>query len=269
MTTQKDDIWSEGYKIPWNDSDFSRRMLKEHLSQRHDLASRRNEWIDKQVAWIHEHLLRAHPSRILDLGCGPGLYAHRLAKLGHDYRGIDFGPASIEYAQQHRPEASRCDFILGDIRHVEFLGPYDLVMILYGEFNVFSPAEALAILNKVRASLSPQGRLIVEVQSASAIEAVGRGEPTEQQLESGLFSDHPHRYRTENKWLPDEQVTIQTFIITDANDGQTRVYRSTTKAWPDDELASALAAAGFISPSRCDAWPSNTDALSLWIASKE
>ena len=39
--------------------------------------------------------------------------------------------------------------ILGDIRHVDFGGPYDLVMILYGEFNVFSPAEALTILNKV------------------------------------------------------------------------------------------------------------------------
>ncbi|NLE39952.1 MAG: hypothetical protein GX621_18195 [Pirellulaceae bacterium] len=110
--------------------------------------------------------------------------------------------------------------------------------------------------------------MIVEVQSASAIEAVGRGEPTEQELESGLFSDHPHRYRTENKWLPDGQVAIQKFIITDANDEQ-RVYRSTTKAWPDDELVSALAAAGFTTPSRCDAWPSNTDALSLWIASKE
>jgi len=48
--------------------------------------------------------------------------------------------------------------ILGDIRHVDFGGPYDLVMILYGEFNVFSPAEALTILNKVWASLSPQGQ---------------------------------------------------------------------------------------------------------------
>ena len=33
--------WAEGEKIPWNDPEFSRRMLKEHLSQKHDAASRR------------------------------------------------------------------------------------------------------------------------------------------------------------------------------------------------------------------------------------
>lgn len=41
--------WSEGEKIPWNDPAFSKRMLKEHLSQAHDAASRRSETIDAQV----------------------------------------------------------------------------------------------------------------------------------------------------------------------------------------------------------------------------
>ena len=45
--------WSEGDKIPWNDPDFSERMLREHLSQDHDLASRRLEVIEAHVAWIH------------------------------------------------------------------------------------------------------------------------------------------------------------------------------------------------------------------------
>jgi len=35
--------WEEGEKIPWHDPDFSRRMLREHLSQTHDLASRRSD----------------------------------------------------------------------------------------------------------------------------------------------------------------------------------------------------------------------------------
>ena len=35
--------WSEGEKIPWNEPGFSRRMLREHLSQEHDAASRRFE----------------------------------------------------------------------------------------------------------------------------------------------------------------------------------------------------------------------------------
>ena len=77
MTEHNDSIWCRPYKIPWDDPDFSRRMLAEHLSQDHDLASRRTEWIDRQVAWIHQDLLKGRPVRILDLGCGPGFYSHR------------------------------------------------------------------------------------------------------------------------------------------------------------------------------------------------
>ena len=78
MTISSDDLWAGAYKIPWDDPDFSRRMLAEHLSQDHELASRRVEWIDRQVKWIHGDLLAGQPAEILDVACGPGLYAHRL-----------------------------------------------------------------------------------------------------------------------------------------------------------------------------------------------
>ncbi|MBA7683397.1 hypothetical protein ES703_91761 [subsurface metagenome] len=48
--------WSEGEKIPWHEPAFSQRMLKEHLSQDHDAASRRSDKIDKQVQWISPSL---------------------------------------------------------------------------------------------------------------------------------------------------------------------------------------------------------------------
>jgi hypothetical protein len=57
MTMQDHDVWSGAYKIPWDEPGFSQRMLAEHLSQEHDLASRRTEWIERQVAWIDTELL--------------------------------------------------------------------------------------------------------------------------------------------------------------------------------------------------------------------
>jgi SAM-dependent methyltransferase len=203
------------------------------------------------------------------LGCGPGFYLHRLATLGHRCRGIDFGPASIEYATRNNPDPSRCEFTLGDIRQVPFRGPYGLAMILYGELNVFSPTEALAILRRAQASLASHGRLIVEVQSPEAVERMGRGGPSEQQCTSGLFSDRPHRCCTENRWLPEQKVAVQTFSVTEATDGQVRKYRNTTQAWPDGELIELLADAGLHEAVRCDEWPGNTDALALWIARKK
>ncbi len=266
MFTQDDNIWHGAYKIPWDDPDFSRRMLAEHLNQDHDLASRSVEWIDRQVAWIHDHLLDGKPAHILDLGCGPGFYCHRLATRGHHCHGIDFGPASIEYARQNRPDPTQCEFVLGDIRQVKFGGPYDLAMILYGELNVFSPEEASAILREARASLTSRGRLMVEAQRPEAIEAMGRSQPSEQQSPSGLFSDHAYHCRTQNRWLPEQKVAIQTFSVAEAVGGQTRVFRSTTKAWPNSDLIELLLDAGFHEPARCDQWPCNTDALALWLA---
>ena len=266
MATQNDNIWQGAYKIPWNDPDFSRRMLAEHLSQDHDMASRRMEWIDKQVAWIHEHLLGGQPSSILDLGCGPGFYSHRLAARGHRCHGIDFGPASIEYAREHNPDPSHCTFALGDIRYTPFGGPYDLAMILFGEFSVFAPAEALVILQKVRASLHPAGRLILEMQTHKAVEEVGQSDPSEQQCQSGLFSDRPYHCRTESRWLPNEEVTVQTFSVTEETSGQTRAYRSTTRAWSDDDLMALLTDAAFLAVAPRDRWPCNTGALRLWAA---
>lgn len=266
MSIQDDLTWSGAYKIPWDDPDFSRRMLAEHLSQNHDMASRRVEWIDKQVAWIHGYLLGGQPSSILDLGCGPGFYSHRLAARGHRCQGIDFGPASIEYAQQHNPTPSQCTFVLGDIRHASFGGPYDLAMMLFGEFNVFAPAEVSAILQGVRAILHPKGRLILETQTPGIVEQASHCEPSEQQCESGLFSDQPYRCRTESRWLPDEDVTVQTFSVMETANNQTRVYRSTTKAWSDHDLMELLTDAGFHEAAPCDQWPCNTDTLRLWIS---
>lgn len=87
--------WDEGEKIPWHEAEFSQRMLKEHLSQRHDAASRRLSLIEQHIAWIERTFLHKKPSRVLDLGCGPGLYLTRLAQRGYDCVGIDFAPASL------------------------------------------------------------------------------------------------------------------------------------------------------------------------------
>jgi len=139
-------------------------------------------------------------------------------------------------------------------------------MILYGELNVFSPAEALAILRKAQTALTPTGRLIVEMQTPQAIQRAGRSEPARQESESGLFSDSPHHCRTESRWLPDQQAAVQTFLITEAGAGRTQEFRSTTQAWPDPDLIELLTNAGFGEAAPHDDWPSNTDDLKLWVA---
>jgi SAM-dependent methyltransferase len=264
----RNDPWSGNYKIPWNDPDFSRRMLREHLSQDHDLASRRTEWIDRQVQRLHRYLLRERPSQILDLGCGPGFYSHRLAALGHSCHGIDFSPASIKYANSHMPESGSCSFSLGDLRTAAFEGPHDLVLLLYGEMNVFSPAECSEILRKASLAVRKGGHLIIEPQTVPAAREAGHAATATQHLDSGLFSDDPHTCVTESSWLKEHSSSLQTFRITDKATGSVTVYRNTTRALSDEQITEMLASAGFGNVRRCDSWPVEGEALSLWRAEK-
>jgi len=74
----------------WTDDHISEKMLAHHLDGESDLSSRRAEFIDQSVAWIGTRFDVGPGTRIADFGCGPGLYANRLARLGARVTGIDF-----------------------------------------------------------------------------------------------------------------------------------------------------------------------------------
>jgi SAM-dependent methyltransferase len=243
--------WEEGEKIPWNDPAFSRRMLKEHLSQKHDAASRRTPTIKKHVDWIHKHVLDGRSSRILDLGCGPGLYTARLAALGHATVGIDFGPASIEYAVEHAPE--NCIYTLGDIRTTDFGSGYDLVMLIYGEFNVFKPRDARLILNKSCAALLPGGKLLLEVSSFDAVYETGVQPATWYSAKNELFADEPHLCLMESFWDEAASVAIERYYIVDAASGEVTRHAASTQAYTEGDFREMLRSTGF---SKVEIYPS-------------
>jgi SAM-dependent methyltransferase len=237
--------WAEGEKIPWSDPAFSRRMLREHLSQTHDAASRRAGTIDQQVAWIHEALLGGRPSRVLDLGCGPGLYTSRLARLGHECVGIDFSPASIAHARAEAKAAGlRCRYVEQDIRTADYGSEYDLAMLLFGELNVFRPAEAEGLLRKMHAALSPGGAVLLEPHTGSAVRRLGHEAPTWYSAAEGLFSDRPHLCLTESSWNEELSVATERYFIVDAESGEVTRHASSMQAYSDEQYRALLTGCG-------------------------
>lgn len=238
--------WSEGEKIPWNDPAFSERMLKEHLSQEHDAASRRFEKIDAHVDWIHRELSSGRLTSILDLGCGPGLYSSRLAKLGHECVGIDFSPASIAHAvETAERECLRCTYVHEDIRTIEYGTGFGLVMFIFGEFNPFRPPDAEKILHKAFNALSDDGILLLEVSPFESLKRAGEQGPSWYSSPSGLFSDRPHICLKENFWDADTSVATTRFFIVDAATGGVTRHAISTQAYTDEQYRSLLAERGF------------------------
>lgn len=245
--------WVEGEKIPWDDPDFSRRMLKEHLSQRHNAASRRTATIKKHVDWIHSLILDEKPSRILDLGCGPGLYTAHLSGLGHACHGIDFSPASIEYAVKRAPEG--CTYTLGDFRTTDFSSGYDLVMLIFGELNVFKPEHAKSILEKACAALNRDGKLLLEMTTYDAVYELGNQPATWYSAEHELFADPPHFCLMESFWDEDQAVAVERYYILDVASGWVTRHSASTQAYTDKQLGGILRNTGF---QHLDFYPSLT-----------
>jgi 2-polyprenyl-3-methyl-5-hydroxy-6-metoxy-1,4-benzoquinol methylase len=238
--------WAEGEKIPWNDPDFSQRMLQEHLSQEHDAASRRLRTIDDQVEWIHTQILSGKRGRVLDLGCGPGLYTSRLAKLGHTCTGIDFSPASIHYAREHaETEKLTCHYIQKDIREADYGEGYDLIMLIFGEFNVFRPPDARKILEKAAAALNSNACLLLEAFNFPAVKEMVAQSKSWSSAQSGLFSEKPHICLIENFWNEEEKVATERYYIIDAESGKVDLQAASTQAYTDDEYRQMLTEAGF------------------------
>jgi SAM-dependent methyltransferase len=238
--------WAEGDNIPWNEPGFSQRMLREHLSQEHDAASRRFAIIDRQVDWIQQVVLKNQASRILDLGCGPGLYASRLARLGHACTGIDFGPASIAFARETaKQNGLKINYIEGDMRQTDYGAGFELAMLIYGEFNVFSPSDASLILAKAWSALKPGGRLLLEAHTCAAVQGIGIEPGSWSAAESGLFSAQPHLLLEEGFWNAESKASTRRFYLVDGSTAKVTRFAASYQAYSEEEYQFLLEKNGF------------------------
>ena len=243
----------DGDNIPWNEPEFSRRMLREHLSQAHNAASRRFELIDSQVEFIHREFLGKRPARVLDLGCGPGFYLTRLAQLGHEVTGVDYSPASVTYAlEEARTAGLDIAVVDGDVRAADFGGPYDLVLLLSGELNVFRPEHASEILRRAAGALAPGGSVLVEASTYDAIRSKATGIRWYWRA-AGLWSDGPHSVIEEAVWDDASQTAIARYYIV-AADNAVRLYSATYQAYTDEDLRRLLQGAGLSEAGTVDGW---------------
>ena len=102
----------------WTDEHTAQQMLHYHLNDDIEASSRNSDFIEKSCDWIAEHF-DIEGKKVIDFGCGPGLYAKRLAQKGAFVTGIDFSENSINHA---RTEAKEKGLTINYI--VSETGPY-------------------------------------------------------------------------------------------------------------------------------------------------
>ena len=160
--SQRPAVFEKGTGNIWTEPYLAQQMLKAHLDLTSDGASRKFEEIEKTIAWFN-HVIK-NESTILDLGCGPGLYAEKLCASGHQVTGIDFSKNSIRYARNSaQKQGLDIEYVCDDIFNMDYIEQYDVVMQNYGELNTFSDEELNRIFSLAKKALKPEGMFIFDV----------------------------------------------------------------------------------------------------------
>jgi SAM-dependent methyltransferase len=106
----------------------------------------------------HERLLRALPEncgRVLDVGCGAGAFAARLAARAAQVDALDRSPQMIEAARRAVPPNVRC--MLGDVATTDLpAGAYDAITSI----SALHHMDLTVALPRLAAALRPGGILI-------------------------------------------------------------------------------------------------------------
>lgn len=153
----------------WTEKHTSEQMLAYHLNTEVDVSSRRGEFIDQSVEWIASHFGVGPGARIADFGCGPGLYANRLAQLGASVTGIDFSKRSIKHARGVAANSGlTIEYVNQNYLDFETQDRFDLILMIMCDFCALSPSQRMVMLTKFHSLLLPGGSVLLDVHSLNA-----------------------------------------------------------------------------------------------------
>lgn len=173
----------------WTNEHTSKHMLAFHLNSDVDVSSRKALFIEKSVEWLANKFCVGPGSRVIDFGCGPGLYASRLAKLGASVTGIDFSARSIDYAREYANRNKlRINYMKANYLECNPEGEFDLILMIMCDFCALSPIQRTLMLQKFESILSPRGHVVLDVYSHRAFERRSESSAFEKNLMNGFWS---------------------------------------------------------------------------------
>jgi cyclopropane fatty-acyl-phospholipid synthase-like methyltransferase len=192
----------------WTDPHTSEQMLAYHLNTEINVSSRKGTFIDRSVEWICSQFNVGSGTRIADFGCGPGLYAIRLAQQGARITGIDFSVRSIKYAINTAKESGiPVNFVCQNYLEFETEDRFDLIIMIMCDYCALSPAQRQTMLEKFRNMLAPGGAVLLDVYSMEAFKQREEIVSYEENLLHGFWSAEKY-YGFLNTFKYDRQALV-------------------------------------------------------------
>ena len=227
----------------WDDDYISKQMLKAHLDPDFDGASRKLSFIEKSVSWIKKILPSKSYPFLLDVGCGPGLYAERFAKSGYIVTGVDFSRRSVHYAEDSAKKAGQdIQYIYQDYLALHINKQFDLATMIYCDYGALSTENRRIVLQNIYKHLKPGGKLLLDVFSLVKYETFQEQQTWKLHKSGGFWRER--EYVELNKFCKySDNVTLEQYII--VSDQDIASYYIWNTYFTKETLAKEVTESGF------------------------
>ena len=240
---KKPELYAPGTAKFWDDEHISKGMLQAHLAPTLDSATRNHTFVGQSVDFISSVAPPRHYPHLLDLGCGPGIYAERFDTAGYRVTGIDLSERSVDYARQSARKNSReITYRVGDYLALDVCGQFDVVTLIYCDFGVLPTESRTRLLYHINTALRPGGLLIFDV--FTPFQYSGKPEYRSWECsENGFWKAVPHLCLTSFHRYEDQHTFLTQYIV--ATEDNIDCYNIWEHTFTKDELQQDLTRSGF------------------------
>jgi SAM-dependent methyltransferase len=240
-------LFEPGEPLFWTDPHISAQMLAAHLDPNTEAASRRPRVIKRTVEWLAARLDLQPGDRLLDLGCGPGLYSTRFAERGFHVTGVDYSRRSLDYAvAQARASHLPIEYLYQDYISMDaalYAGRFKAAVLIYGDICVLNDEARDRVLANVHTMLMPRGLFAFDV--TTPVHSDRYGPPRDWAAHMGGFwKPGPYLELEQLFDYTDAQVYLRRSLVVEEN-GDVSDYRIWTHLYTADSMEPVLRRAGF------------------------
>ncbi len=227
----------------WDDPHISKGMLTAHLNPEMESATRKYDFIEKSVSWISEAADGKKGKKLLDLGCGPGIYAELFAKEGFHVTGLDISERSVNYARENTVKnSSNIDYQVKSYLEMEYFEEFDVVTLIYCDFGVLNADERELLLEKIYKALKPGGIFIFDVFSKKEYE-IKEESANWSYSNGGYWSENPYACLYSFLRYEESAVFLEQYVVIEEK--SIKCYNLWNHAFSVEELQHDLKKPGF------------------------